>query len=160
MDDTPASLLDQLKKPHQHAAWNRFAELYTPLLYYWARSQGLAETDAADLVQEVFVVLVNKLPAFRYDQDGSFRAWLHAVTVNKHRELKRKKTPIPADDTALLALITLLLMVLDTLAGPNAVSSITTPSMCWMGLAIVPLLEMLKFPCPLPLTPPVKNRSA
>jgi RNA polymerase sigma-70 factor (ECF subfamily) len=93
MDSTPASLLEQLKKPQHQAAWQRFAELYTPLLYYWARSQGLAEADAADLVQEVFVIVVTKLPTFRYDRDGSFRAWLRAVTLNKHRELKRKKTP-------------------------------------------------------------------
>jgi RNA polymerase sigma-70 factor (ECF subfamily) len=92
MDTTPVSLLEQLKKPQQQAAWERFAELYTPLLYYWARGQGLAEADAADLVQEVFVVLVTKLPTFRYDRDGSFRAWLRTVTLNKHRELRRRKT--------------------------------------------------------------------
>jgi RNA polymerase sigma-70 factor (ECF subfamily) len=97
MDTTPASLLEQLKKPQQQAAWERFAELYTPLLYFWARSQGLAEADAADLVQEVFVLLVTKLPTFRYDRDGSFRAWLRTVTFNKHRELKRKKTPQALD---------------------------------------------------------------
>jgi RNA polymerase sigma-70 factor, ECF subfamily len=97
MDTTPASLLEQLKKPQQQAAWERFAELYTPLLYYWARNQGLAEADAADLVQEVFVILVAKLPTFRYDRDGSFRAWLRTVTLNKHRELKRKKTPQALD---------------------------------------------------------------
>ena len=98
MDTTPVSLLEQLRKPQQQRAWERFAELYTPLLYYWARSQGLAEADAADLVQEVFVILVNKLPSFRYDRDGSFRAWLHTVTLNKHRELRRKKTPQAVDD--------------------------------------------------------------
>jgi RNA polymerase sigma-70 factor (ECF subfamily) len=97
MDSTPISLLEQLKKPSQQAAWERFAELYTPLLYYWARSQGLAEDDAADLVQEVFVVLVDKLPEFQYHRDGSFRAWLRTVTINKHKELKRKKKPQALD---------------------------------------------------------------
>jgi RNA polymerase sigma-70 factor, ECF subfamily len=93
MHTTPVSLLEQLRLPAQQEAWSRFAELYTPLLYYWARSQGLAEADAADLVQEVFVVLVTKLPTFCYNRDGSFRAWLRTVTLNKHRELTRKKTP-------------------------------------------------------------------
>ncbi len=97
MDTTPVSLLEQLRKPHQQAAWQRFAELYTPLLYYWARSQGLAEADAADLVQEVFVLLVRKMPTFRYDRDGGFRSWLRTVTLNKHRELKRKRTPQTLD---------------------------------------------------------------
>src|SRR5206468_4170503 len=65
----------------------------------WARSQGLAEADAADLVQEVFVILVTKMPGFRYDRDGSFRAWLRTVTLNKHRELQRRKTPQALDRT-------------------------------------------------------------
>src|SRR5262245_5791071 len=55
-----------------------------------------------------------------------------------------RPTAMPADDTALLALIQLLLMVDDTVAGPNAVSSITTPSMFLIGAAEVPLFEMLK----------------
>lgn len=93
MHTTPPSLLEQLRQPAQRDAWDRFAELYTPLLYYWARGQGLAEADAADLVQEVFLLLVTKLPHFRYDQDGSFRGWLRALTLNKHRELQRRKSP-------------------------------------------------------------------
>jgi len=98
MHTTPPSLLEQLRQPQQQQAWNRFAELYTPLLYYWARNQGLAEADAADLVQEVFVVLVKKLPTFRYDRDGNFRAWLRTVTLNKHRELQRRKNPQTMED--------------------------------------------------------------
>lgn len=93
MHTTSPSLLDQLRQPDQHEAWSKFTNLYTPLLYYWARSQNLAEPDAADLVQEVFVVLVTKLPEFRYDRDRSFRSWLRTLTINKHRELKRRKRP-------------------------------------------------------------------
>lgn len=107
MHTTPPSLLEQLRQPGQQEAWDRFAELYTPLLYYWARSQNLMEADAADLVQEVFVLLVTKLPHFQYDQNGSFRGWLRTLTLNKHRELQRRKKPeaveelvdIPAKDT-------------------------------------------------------------
>jgi RNA polymerase sigma-70 factor (ECF subfamily) len=66
-------------------------ELYTPFLYQWARQRGLQESDAADLVQEVFILLLQKLPEFTYDQHGSFRAWLRKVTLNKWRELKRRQ---------------------------------------------------------------------
>ena len=43
-------------RPIQTAAmdqegWTRFVQLYTPLLYFWARRLGLQEQDAADLVQ-------------------------------------------------------------------------------------------------------------
>src|SRR5262245_6605303 len=71
-----------------------------------------------------------------------------------------RPTPIPAADTALLALIQLLLMVDDTVDGPNAVSSITTPSMFLIGASEVPLFEMLKLPVPVPLTPPVRSGPA
>src|SRR5436190_1808729 len=98
MHTTSPTLLDKLRLPEQQEAWNRFTELYTPLIYYWARSQSLAEADAADLVQEVFLVLVTKLPHFRYDQDGSFRGWLRTLTLNKHREMQRRKRPNVLDN--------------------------------------------------------------
>ena len=84
--DTPASLLERLRQPADPAAWSRFVELYTPLLYGWARRVGLPEQDAADLVQDVFVQLVRKLPDFTYDRHKTFRGWLRAVTLNKWRE--------------------------------------------------------------------------
>jgi len=51
MDSTSASLLERLKQPAAQASWARFVNLYTPLLFYWARRLGLQESDAADLVQ-------------------------------------------------------------------------------------------------------------
>jgi RNA polymerase sigma-70 factor (ECF subfamily) len=102
MNTTSASLLDRLRQPEQTAAWERFVELYTPLLYDWARRMGLQETDAADLVQEVFALLLQKLPGFTYDRHGSFRGWLRKVTLNKWRELQRRR-PLPAIDGAALA---------------------------------------------------------
>jgi RNA polymerase sigma-70 factor (ECF subfamily) len=73
------------------AAWRRFVYLYTPLLFSWARRLGETEHDAADLVQEVFVNLVQSLPTFRYDAGaGRFRGWLHTVMLNKLRDRKRQ----------------------------------------------------------------------
>ena len=95
MHTTSVSLLERLRKPNEQEAWNRFVDLYTPLLYYWLRRLGLAENDAADLVQEVFLVLIAKLPHFEYQKDGTFRGWLRTLTVNKYREaLRRKKLPM------------------------------------------------------------------
>ena len=45
--DTPASLLERLRRPADTTAWPRFVELYAPLLHYWARRTGLQEADAA-----------------------------------------------------------------------------------------------------------------
>lgn len=91
MHSTSGSLLERLRNPNEHEAWNRFADLYTPLLYYWLRRLGLTENDAADLVQEVFLVLVAKMPMFEYRRDGNFRGWLHTLTINKYREVQRRK---------------------------------------------------------------------
>ncbi len=90
MHTTPLSLLERLRQPSAPDAWARFVRLYTPLLYYWARRAGLNESDAADLVQEVFALLVEKLPSFQYDRSGSFRSWLRTVTLNKWRERARR----------------------------------------------------------------------
>jgi len=93
---TPVSLLERLRQPNDPAAWARFIELYTPLLYFWARRLGVASSDAADLVQEVFALLLRKLPEFHYDRRQSFRAWLHTVTLNKWRETLRQRAAQPA----------------------------------------------------------------
>ena len=41
MDTTSVSLLERLRQPTQHEAWTWFVDLYTPLIYYWARRAGL-----------------------------------------------------------------------------------------------------------------------
>ena len=38
-------------------AWARLVDLYTPILLRYARGRGASDPDAADLVQDVFVVL-------------------------------------------------------------------------------------------------------
>jgi RNA polymerase sigma-70 factor (ECF subfamily) len=90
MDPTSASLLERLRRPSDAEAWARFVDLYTPLIYSWACRIGLQEADASDLVQEVFVVLLQKMPEFVYDPQKSFRAWLKTITLNKWRENRRR----------------------------------------------------------------------
>jgi len=42
-----------------------------------AQRAGLKGQDAADLVQDVFELLVRKLPSFEHDRRGSFRRAAH-----------------------------------------------------------------------------------
>lgn len=100
MSATPATLLERLRHGSDPVAWSRFVELYTPLLYTWARRAGLTDDDAADLVQDVFTQLLVKLPIFVYDPQRSFRAWLKTVLLNHWRTLRRKRsvTTDPAAD--------------------------------------------------------------
>ena len=91
MSDTSTSLIRQLQRPGQNQAWRRFIDLYMPLLYCWTRKMRVPVADADDLVQEVFVVPVRKLPEFEYDPALSFRGWLRTVTLNKWREILRRR---------------------------------------------------------------------
>ena len=103
MPATPASLLARLRDPGAEEAWARFVQLYTPLLFHWARGTGLQESDAADLVQDVFALLVRKLPQFAYDGNKGFRAWLRTVTLNRWREIRRRAAPpAPVENLDLL----------------------------------------------------------
>jgi RNA polymerase sigma-70 factor (ECF subfamily) len=87
---TSIRLLERLRQPGDADAWGRFVDLYTPLLYQWSRRLGLQDADAADLVQDVFVQLVRKLPEFEYTPGGSFRGWLHTLLVNRWRDWPRR----------------------------------------------------------------------
>jgi RNA polymerase sigma-70 factor (ECF subfamily) len=87
---TSISLLKRVRQPEDRQAWDRFVALYTPLLYSWACRLRLPEADAADLVQDVFVILLKKLPDFEYDPNKSFRAWLWTVARNKYLERLRR----------------------------------------------------------------------
>ncbi len=91
MDTTPSSLLDRLRRSPSEEQWGRFVEVYTPLLFAWANRLGLAGADAADLVQDVFVVLVQRFPAFDYDARKSFRAWLKTILLNLWRKRRRRQ---------------------------------------------------------------------
>jgi RNA polymerase sigma-70 factor (ECF subfamily) len=92
---TPVSLLERLRLPDQEEAWQRFVELYTPLLHYWAHRAGLRGQDADDLVQDVFTLLVRKLPEFVHDRHKNFRGWLRTVTLNRWRERHRREEARP-----------------------------------------------------------------
>lgn len=99
---TSISLLERLRQPEPHEAWTHFVQLYTPLLWYWAAKLGLQDQDAADLVQDVFVRLFQKLPEFQYDRHKSFRTWLQTVTQNIWRDKcrERRKAGRPEGDLA------------------------------------------------------------
>lgn len=70
MEKTPAILLERLRRPDKGAR-PRFVALYTLLLSFWACRMGLQEADAADLVQDVFTILWQKLPEIRSRNFGT-----------------------------------------------------------------------------------------
>lgn len=105
MESTSPSLLIRLQDSRDKLAWTQFVDLYTPLMFYWARKTGLNASDAADLVQDVLLQLVRKLPEFQYDRSKSFRGWLRRITLNKWNEhQRRRRLPmVEAGETELTA---------------------------------------------------------
>ena len=91
MHTTRVSLLERLRQPGDQAAWARFVKLYTPLLCHWARRLGARGDDVADLVQDVFTVLVQTLPSFKHDPQKRFRGYLWTIMRNKWREKGRRR---------------------------------------------------------------------
>lgn len=99
MHTTSPTLLESLKQGGDDEAWSRFVDLYAPLVFHWVRRMGLQEADAADLVQEIFAVLVRTMPDFTYDANRSFRAWLRTVVLNQWRDRRRRSAARPVEST-------------------------------------------------------------
>lgn len=94
MHTTSRTLLNRVRERTDQSAWNLFVERYKPLLFYWANLVGLSPEESEDVVQDLFLLLVDKLPKFDHQGVGSFRSWLRTVALNKCREkLRRRKLP-------------------------------------------------------------------
>jgi len=97
VNPTSVSLLDRLKVARPEASdWSRLQDIYLPLIQRWlGRVPGLGH-ESADLAQEVLIVVFREVPRFDRRREGSFRAWLRQVTVNKIRSYRRKRRRQPA----------------------------------------------------------------
>lgn len=105
---THVSLLARLVDPHDEAAWSEFLATYESAVYRYARSRGLQDSDARDVVQNVVVAVHAKVGKWVPDgQKGSFRSWLlrtsHYTAMNTLRSLRRadvRATTCEADEIA------------------------------------------------------------
>jgi RNA polymerase sigma-70 factor (ECF subfamily) len=83
VEQTPVSLLERLRNPADNRSWGEFVALYEPLLISYVRKRGLADHDAEDVVQGIFISLLRKLPTFQLDRTkGRFRTWLWQVAFH------------------------------------------------------------------------------
>jgi RNA polymerase sigma-70 factor (ECF subfamily) len=91
---TRPSLLVRLRNPQDRLAWEEFVDLYAPLVYGYARKQGLQDADAADLTQDVLRAVAGAAGRLEYDPNrGSFRGWLFTIVRNKLRNFLASRKP-------------------------------------------------------------------
>lgn len=106
MQHTPVSLLERICRRPDEPSWERFVILFTPLLSRWAERLGVPAAEKEDLLQEVFTLLLRRLPEFRYDPQQSFRAWLWTV-FHRHtlawRKRQQRALPLSPDQLEALA---------------------------------------------------------
>lgn len=96
MEVTSLSLLDRLRESPLHEDWSLFVSLYQPFIQRFIKLDPALASDADDICQEVMTKLVEHLPQFRRERNGSFRAWLRIVTVNEvnlfwRQRIRRRK---------------------------------------------------------------------
>ncbi len=76
-ETTRSSVIRAVADTENEAAWQRLFDLYAGFVFSIARSKGLKEEDADDVVQVVFSDLARNLPTFQYDRaKGKFRSYL------------------------------------------------------------------------------------
>ena len=93
-ESTRSSVLRAVADTENNAAWNRLFDLYAGFVYSIARSKGLNDADADDIVQVVFSDLARNLPTFKYDRErGRFRSYLaglvHWRVMDRLKAVKR-----------------------------------------------------------------------
>ncbi len=90
MDRTSLTLLARVQAD-EPAAWERFVELYAPLVHHWCRRAELGAETTADVFQDVFQAVAQHIGGFHRDRPGdTLRGWLRTVTANKIRDHYRR----------------------------------------------------------------------
>jgi RNA polymerase sigma factor (sigma-70 family) len=102
---TRPSMLLRIRDPKDSRSWTEFAEIYSPLIYRYARQHGLQDHDAADLTQEALIVVARAVRNLDYDPKmGTFRGWLFTVVHRKLLNLiaGQRRHPQGSGDTGIL----------------------------------------------------------
>ncbi|MCB1076715.1 MAG: RNA polymerase sigma factor [Verrucomicrobiae bacterium] len=94
--ETRLTLLQRLPDAEDAAAWSAFVDLYGPVILSFSLSRGCPVSDAADLLQEVLVIVARKIRSFEFDPvRGRFRTWLLAIVKYKLIDRIRRQSVRP-----------------------------------------------------------------
>jgi RNA polymerase sigma factor (sigma-70 family) len=93
---TNIALISRVRDRSDVESWRQFYEFYQPLLTRYLKHLGLEENNANDVIQDVFVRLLQALPTFQLDSKrGRFRSYLWKLTysalVDQARRVKAQR---------------------------------------------------------------------
>jgi RNA polymerase sigma factor (sigma-70 family) len=103
MEPSDAALLQACRRGDE-LAWDLIVERYQRLIYTIALRAGLSEEDAADVLQRVFLILLEQLETIQ--QPEQLSAWLTSTTRHEAWRMRRRErymSMISSDDSAGLA---------------------------------------------------------
>ncbi len=81
---TRISLVTRLKNASDHEAWTEFTAIYEALILRLLARDGLQESDARDVCQQVLAAVAKDVDGWRPDgRSRSFRRWLFKIARNR-----------------------------------------------------------------------------
>ncbi len=89
---TRATLIKRVKDQRDETSWNDFVHIYQPYVYAIIRSMNISSHDAEDLVQQLLLIMWNKLPRTDVEQIRRFRSWLATITRQFVIDFIRKRS--------------------------------------------------------------------
>lgn len=95
---TPHSLIARVSMGNGSPSWEQFFRLYGPMLHRWLHPHLVQPSDADDIVQDVLLVVVEKVRLFvPSGHPGGFRCWLRRILEFRLKSHWRDKLrgPLP-----------------------------------------------------------------
>ena len=88
---TSPTLLVRLRDVDDDDAWERFYDLYSPLIVGFSRRQGCSPAQANDVLQETMMCAMRVLSSFAYDpKRGQFRSYLLRIVDSRIKDAYRR----------------------------------------------------------------------
>lgn len=85
----PVNYIAQCQAGHRHA-FKLLYQDFAPYVFTICRRYGIAESDCADTLQEIFAEIFSSISRFHADK-GSLKSWIRAIAVHKILSMKRRR---------------------------------------------------------------------
>jgi RNA polymerase sigma factor (sigma-70 family) len=91
---TSLTLLNTIQGASDPGSWQRFCEIYYPLVCQWCQTALKGNEDFLDVAQDVFLEIHQKIKTFKSTGKGTFRQWLKTIIQTNIFEYNKKKFPM------------------------------------------------------------------